>query len=458
MRHRLLLPDLKALVAEDNHEALREFLSQVHPHDAAELLEDASPEEVWEILSPADPEQRAEILGYLDLDQQAEVASTLPPEAAARLVEEMPHDERADLVQHLEEATARDLVAHLEEAERRDVEQLTRYQEGTAGAVMTTDFAVLAPGVRVGEAFSELRRQAPKSETIYYLYVLDKRRQLLGVLSLRDLLVADEQSRIEEVMRHTPVVTVRPNTDQEEVARLMARYDLLAVPVVDEGGAMVGIVTHDDVFDILETEHTEDLEKFMGLTGEPGGEAYLEVPVMAHFRRRAGWIVLLGALGLLTATIIKGFAGVLEAVVVLAAFIPMVNGAAGNTGGQAATMVVRALALHELAPAQFLHVLWKELRVAFLIVLLLGSVTFAIVLLLCSGMSGSIRPIHVALTVVLAQGLQVTGAMLIGAMLPLLASRLRLDPAAVASPALQTCGDITGLLLYFATAKVMLGL
>jgi magnesium transporter len=296
-------------------------------------------------------------------------------------------------------------------------------------------------------------------ETIYYAYVLDDKRRLAGFVSLKDLILARPKKRVGDVM-HPDVISARVDEDQEEVARKIEKYDLLAVPVVNGGSALVGIVTHDDAFDILREEQTEDMERFMGLTGAVQDEDYLSVPSFVHFRRRAIWVVTLALFGLVSGAILELFEDTLTTVFILAFYMPMLVGTGGNTGSQAATVVIRALALRQIKAADILRVLWKELRVSIMLSLTLVLVSLVRIFLFApsSRTTGGFSLLEVGTVVALALGIQVITATLIGAILPLIASRLKLDPAVVASPALTTFVDITGLLIYFGTAKLMLGI
>jgi magnesium transporter len=344
-------------------------------------------------------------------------------------------------------------------AEREDIRKLASYPEGTAGAAMTSDYASLSPELTVREAIEKLRLEAPDRETIYYAYVLDSQRRLAGFVSLKDLILARPNQKVADVM-HEDVIFARVDEDQEEVARTIEKYDLLAVPVVNGGGALVGIVTHDDAFDILREEQTEDLERFMGLTGEVREEDYLSIPSVVHFRRRALWVVALAFLSFVSGYIFQSFADTLGTMLLLAFFMPMLVATGGNTGSQSATVVIRALALQQIRASDIARVLWKELRISIMLSSVLVVVALLRIFLLSSDHESEpgLSLVLVATVVGLALGLQVISSTLIGAILPLIASRIKLDPAVVASPALTTMVDITGLLIYFGTAKLLLGI
>jgi len=371
----------------------------------------------------------------------------------------MPHDDRADLFKRLSEERQEAILPALAQAEREDIRRLAAYEEGTAGAVMTSDYATVNPDLTAAEAIERLRREAPNKETIYYSYVVDEKRRLLGQVSLKDLILARPHSQVRDIM-YEEVVRVRVNEDQEMAARMIQKYDLLALPVINGGDALVGIITHDDALDIITQEHTEDMEKFMAISGSHEAGVYLRTPAWVHFANRAFWVVGLAAMGLVSGLIIQSFQSTLMQLMILAFYMPMVTSTGGNTGSQSATVVIRALALGEVAPRDALKILFKEFQVAVLLSLALGLLSFGKVMYLSQGtqVPPGFTLGWIGLVIAVALGLQVVTATLVGAVLPLAAARMKWDPAVVASPALATVVDITGLLLYFMTAKTLLGI
>ncbi len=458
MTHFALLPELLELLDAGDHAALEEAIDAVHPAEVADALAELRDAELWRFLSALPHQQAAEIFPHFELDRQVELATGAHSQAMARLLEDLPHDDRADLVQRLDPEVAEQILPQVARAEREDIRKLTSYPEGTAGAVMSSDYARVRPDVTVAQALEQVRIQAPTKETIYYVYVVDERRRLGGFVSLKDLILARPAQLVSEVM-HEDVLSVSVDEDQEEVARNIEKYDLLAIPVVNGDGQMVGIITHDDAMDVIRQEQQEDIEKFMAIGGEHQLEDYLGSSAREHFRRRVGWVVALGVLGLVSGLIVQRFEDILSQLVILAAFMPMVADTGGNTGSQSATLVVRALALDRLNPRNLLTVLWKEFRVSIGLGLALALVTFGRVLVLDVGeIPPELTVLRVGGAISLALGLQVVSATLIGAFLPLVAAAAKLDPAIVASPALTTVVDITGLLIFFTTASMLLPL
>lgn len=410
------------------------------------------------VLASVPPERRAEIFVHLSLDAQIETALDMTRAEVTGLVAAMPHDDRVDLLKRIPDACRQAVMPALAQAEREDIRRLSSYPEGTAGAVMTSEYASLSPGMTAGEAIGKLRLEAPDKETIYYAYVLDEARRLVGFVSLKDLILARPDSLVTELMNRE-VISARAGDDQEEVVRKIARYDLLALPVVDDRGVLVGIVTHDDAIDVLHQEHTEDMEKFAAITGSHEGQAYLSTTALAHFRNRAFWVVLLAALGLVSGFIISSFESTLANLLILTLYMPMIAAAGGNVGSQSATVVIRALTLGHIRPRDALRVFLKEFQVAALLGGILAVLTFAKVSFLSHGtvLPEGVTLAKVGLVVGLALCAQVITATILGAALPILAVRLGRDPAVAASPSLTTLVDITGLLLYFGAARMILG-
>jgi len=458
MNNHLLLSELREFIESGNIDKLQTFFAGQHPAETAELISSLPANEAWEALRHAPMPYRAEIFSHLDNDLQVELVTTLRRDDMARLVSDMPPDDRADLFKRIPEDKREAILPALARAEREDIRRLSAYQEGTAGAVMTSDYATLTPDLTAAQAIESLRREAPNKETIYYAYVVDRSRKLIGFISLKDLILARPVAKVHDIM-HRDVIYARVNDDQEDAARKIQKYDLIALPVINGGDALVGIITHDDALDIITQEHTEDMEKLMAITGSHEAGVYLRTSSWVHFKNRAYWIVGLAALGLVSGIIIHNFETTLVQMMILALYMPMVADTGGNTGSQSATVVVRALALREVSPGDVFRVLFKEFKISILLALVLGALSWAKVMFLSHG---SVTPTgfslaQIGLAIAVALGLQVVTATLTGALLPLAAAKMKLDPAVVASPALTTIVDITGLLIYFTTAKLILG-
>ncbi len=435
-----------------------EYCRTNHPAVVAEKISSLAPIDAWNKLKPIEPGLRAEIFTHLDTHSQIKMIENLKRHDAALLLSDMPPDDRADLFMMIPEDKQEVILPALAQAEREDIRRLTSYEENTAGSVMTSDYAPLSPDLTVSQAIEHLRKVAPDKETIYYAYVLDDQRKLLGFVSLKDLIIANRSSKVKDIM-HSEIILTHVNDDKEDAARKIQKYDLIALPVINDNDALVGIITYDDAIDIITQEHTEDMEKFMAISGNHEVANYINSSAWMHFKNRAGWVVALAVLGLVSGFIVQRFEGLLIQFAILATFMPMLADTGGNTGSQSATMVVRALALKEITSKDILKILAKEAKVGLYLGLLLGIIAYGRVIVFGGAdsvpMEFSLNMIGIAIAIALA--LQVITATLIGALLPIAASWMKQDPAVVASPALTTIVDITGLLIYFMMAKLVLG-
>jgi magnesium transporter len=455
----LLVPELLEMLQAGDSKSLRDFCESGHPAIIAEMISALSSEDAWKVLLNAEPLPRAEIFSHLDIDIQVEIVGMLNRRETASLLSDMYADDRADLFKQLPEGLREYVLPALAQAEREDIRRLSAYSEGTAGAVMTSEYVALPPNLTASQAIDRLREVAPDKETIYYAYVVDETRRLLGQVSLRDLIIARRETRVGDIMNEE-VVFARVNDDQEDVARKIRKLDLIALPVINGGDALVGIVTHDDAMDIVSQEQTEDIEKLMAIVGSHEDAVYMKTSAWGHFRNRYPWVIALAFLGLVSGFIVQNFEGLLMQFTILAAFMPMLADTGGNTGSQSATLVVRALALKEVSTKDILSILAKEFGVSVMLALLLGVIAFGRVFFFNSDMNmhSGVPLIRIACAISIALGLQVVTSTLVGALLPLGAARMKWDPAVVASPALTTIVDITGLLIYFSTARLLLGL
>lgn len=459
MENLILLPELKEIIEKQNWAQFVEICQEIHPAEIAELISSLEPNEVWILIEKVDLETRSEIFSQLDLDLQTEIAEIINRKQLVELLTEMPSDDRVDLFKKFPEEKQELILPALAQAEREDIRRLASYPEGSAGSVMTSEYVSIPENIKVSEALRRLRLEAPKKETIYYSYVINDIRQLIGFVSLSDLILANPDSLIKDIM-HDEVVFAEVDEDQEKAARKIQKYDLIAIPVVNGNHTLVGIITHDDAIDIITQEQTEDLEKIMAIGGTHEAGVYLKTPALTHFKNRAVWIISLAALGLVSGVIIHSFEATLSTMMILALYMPMVADTGGNTGSQSATVIVRALALGEVSFSDTLKVLWKEFRISTLLSIALGLLSWGKVMFLSQGseipLGFNLGTIGFAIAIALS--LQVITATMIGALLPLIASKLKFDPAVVASPALTTVVDITGLLIYFSVAKLILGI
>ncbi|NLT70808.1 MAG: magnesium transporter [Verrucomicrobiaceae bacterium] len=425
---------------------------EAHPGDVAaafERLEDLERREILDLLPAEALSAWVDYLPSIDIEKGL---ATLTRTEQREVLAALSDDELVDLLQEIEEEDLPQYLELLGDHKREISAHLMRYPEETAGGRMTTAMATVREDRTVREALNELAAIQDQTELLSRIYVVDEDRRILGKVRLRDLAFNSRSTLIRDLM-DSDQSSVPAMADQEEAAQMIARYDLVALPVVDEDGRLLGVITHDDALDILEEESTEDMERISGIGGQ-GGLAYLQTPAVAHFRRRFGWILTLAFLALASGFILHAFEGVLKAYYILALYLPMVVAAGGNTGAQSATMVIRAMSLGELDTREFWRVIWKEGRVGIMLGGLLGlCVALQINFLLPASFdTGTVSVLRIGFVVGLSLMAQVVTSTLIGAGLPLLAKKVNLDPAVVASPAITTLVDMSGSVIYFGLA------
>lgn len=431
----------------------------LHAADLAGVYEQVSAEQRTQLVALVPEEEYAEFIHQLPLADAAKILAGLPPAGLSVVLGELPDDTLVDLLQEMEADQRGAAFQLLSEDRRKAARRLLRFPDDSAGGRMTTAFASVREDLTVRQAVAELVKAKDETEVLARIYVVDASGHILGKVRLRDLTFSAPDVLIADINDHD-TRAVLATTDQEKAVRVMQKYDLLTLPVVDEEGRLLGVITPDDALDIQEEENTEDLERQSGIAGETSDETYLNTPVLRHVRRRIGWIVSLAFFGLIAGYLIYSFQNVLGSVFVLSIYMPMVVAAGGNTGGQAATMVIRAMSIGELHPQEFLRVAGKE----FCVGLLVGTV-----LAICMAVqirwfmpAGTVLPANItlekfALVVSLSLLCQITASTLIGATLPIAARIAKLDPAVMSSPAITSMVDATGLLIYFNLAKCILG-
>ena len=453
MRHPLLAPDLRELITERNEAGLREFFVGHHPADSAELLDDLRPEEALFVLNLLDGRERAAVFSYLEPSLQDGVTGLMERGSLAALLTYMSHDERADLVSRLPEERVEQIMPLLAHAEREDIRNLASYREGTTGAVMTSDYATLPAEITAAQALDRLRHEAPDRETIYYSYVLDDQRRLIGFVSLKDLILAPPQRPISKIMQ-TDVVSATVDEDRELAAQKLMEYDLIALPVVDAHGGLVGIVTHDDVIDVIVDEATEDVYRLGGM--EPLGDSYLRTPFATLLGKRGMWLAILFVGGFLTTTVLAIYEPVFQELPALVMFMPLIISAGGNCGSQSTTLITRALALGEINPRDWFRVLWHEVLMGASLGLALGLVGFLRAYFTSKESLEGLDPVNLSIVVAAGVAVVVIWGNLVGALLPLMLKRAGFDPALMSNPVLASLVDVTGIVAYFAIAKIVL--
>lgn len=453
--HTLFGPEVRLMLEENDTAEMKAFLESLHPASVAETLGGSglSVEQIWRFLENTNIRNQAAIFEYFPIDVQVQLVEGTGRERMAHLIEKMSHDDRVDLMRRLMPRVAESLLRLVDEADRRDIANLVRQDENTAGGLMTTEYSWLPANLTATEALDRLRLQAPEKETIYYVFILDENHRLIGVVTLRELILAPRHVLIKDIME-TQVVTVKATDDREDVAAEMARYDLLAVPVLDDHGRMVGIITHDDVIDVVVQEATEDVHR-MGAVG-PMIENYLEANFFTVWRNRAFWLSCLFVGGLLTFNALEHFQDRIKVVNVLALFIPLVISTGGNSGSQAATLITRALALGHVGLRDWAKILRHEFLMGLALGVTLGLIGFLRAGLTSADIRESVDAINLALVVGQAVMLICIWGTLVGSMLPLFFKRLNIDPGLASSPFVATFVDVTGIIIYFSVANIFI--
>jgi len=449
MLNTLYLPELREMLAESDAEGLREFCTALHPARTAEFMEGLSAEEAWQVLYHADEDVRAEIFAFLDHDRQVEIIESQPRGDIASLLAALPADDRVDMLKGVDESVVEEVLPLLPVDERRDIQRLWEYPEGTAGAVMTTDFAKLSETLTVSQALEELSRQLEDFETVYYLYIVDDNDHLRGLVTFRNMLssiIRKPDTRLSDLME-TEIVAVNVHDDQEEVANRVARYDLLAIPVVDDERRLVGIITHDDVIDVVREEATEDAHRIAAV--DPLETGYLSTSLLTLSWKRGIWLVVLFVGALLTALALERYEKHFETLAWLVMFIPLVISSGGNSGNQSATLVITGMSTGDIRMGDWIRVIGRELLMGLILGAGLGIIGFFAAYL----MRGQVYDALVILGTLL---LVVVCGTLLGSLLPLMFKRMGLDPALMSNPFVAGIIDILGILIYMTVATLLL--
>ncbi len=425
-------------------------LMKIPAVEVADILSELEEDDILYIFQLFPADHQAWIFPDLYNEQKEFLFEKLNKRVFGRIVEQMDSAYRADFFQELDKEDQILLLPFLNKTTREDVIHLSSYPPETAGGIMNSDFATIYSSMTVQEAIQKIRKDSPSKKMIYYCYVVDDDVILQGFVTLKALIMSDYETRVDEIM-HSEFVYADVDEDRESVAMKIEKYDLVAIPVVNSYGQLLGIVTHDEAIEIIHAEHTEDMEKFMGITGDTDDFDYEEISVATHFKKRLPWLVALLIFGIVSGMVIQHFSYAIEKIIILALFMPMIAATGGNVGSQAASVIIRAMALGQVTKSDWWKVVWKESRTSLLLGLCLGLVGFLNVLII-AGSSGSDHPFplyQIAIVISIALSVQVVSASMIGAVLPLVVKRMGGDPAVVASPAITSLVDVTGLLIYF---------
>jgi magnesium transporter len=445
----LILPDVKQMLRDDDKQGLSEFCEVLHAAVCASVLDELEEHEVWQALDNCSLARRVEIFEFLDLHRQEELVQVLDRDRLSSLLEEMAPDDRVDLLERLPTERVDALLPLIAQAERNDIRKLLSCEEDTAGAIMTTDYASLPEDLTAREALERLRQQAPDSETIYYIYILNPARRLDGFVSLRDIIMAQPDKKLEDIMKHD-VISVYVDDDQEQVAQTLARYDFIAMPVVDHSQRLVGIITHDDILDVVQEEATEDAYRLGAV--EPMEDSYLDTPVRTIGWKRGVWLLFLALVALVTADVLGHYESIAEGPEFrfLVLFLPLVLASGGNAGSQSATLIIRTLALGELERDDYGRMARRELVIGLMLGGTIATVaaTAAVFWFDLGWTKAAVVSSTVLLVVVLGS--------VVGSLLPLALRRMRLDPAIMSNPLIAAIIDVLGVVIYYRVALMAL--
>lgn len=443
-----------SMLEEKKYATLRDVLATMNPADIAAVLAGLRVSGIPLVFRLLPKELAAETFVEMEPEEQELLIQGFSDNELKEVLDELYVDDAAALVEEMPANVVRRILRQADPEMRRSINQILQYPENSAGSLMTTEYVSLRPDMTVGESILRIRRQGVDKETIYTCYVT-KDQTLLGFVTVKDLLLTeDDRTSIDKIMSTNPI-SVTTHTDQEEVARMFGRYNFLALPVVDKENRMVGIITFDDAMDVIEEETTEDMELMGGML--PSERTYLKSSIWVLFKNRIPWLLLLMVSATFTGLIITSFEDALAAQVALTAFIPMLMGTGGNSGSQSSVTIIRALSLNELRFSDLPTVLWKEIRTSVLCGVVLAVVCFGKIWLVDRLLMGNTGITLMVDTVVcLALLVTVVAAKIVGAVLPMAAKAIRLDPAVMASPFITTIVDALSLLVYFLFAKMLL--
>jgi magnesium transporter len=460
-RENQALEDLRRALEAGDQSAVLRAAEEVHYADLAALYENLDDEKRDILLKTIGPELATDVIAELPFPLIEGALNHFKPAQLRVLLSNLSDDDRVDVFQVVSEDAQRRFFALLGPRDKELTRNLLKYDEDTAGGRMTTQVGRITADMTVKQAIAVLRRDREDTETLARIFVVDAEGRLVGKVRLRDLAFNTWETPIRDIMEEASEF-ILATADQEEAARTLSRYDLVVLPVVDEFHHLLGVITYDDALEILQEESTEDIEKLAAIGGEGSDVSYVNTSVALHYRRRAGWLVGLAFVSLASGYVMFRFSEVLEQAFVLALFLPMVVAAGGNAGGQAATMVVRAMALGEVRTGTALRIASKEARTGLLLGLSLGLAIAAFIAFILPRLQPNTDAHfdfpHLAVAVAVALTVQVFSATILGALLPICARAIKLDPAVVSAPSLASTVDVSGMLIYFTTASAILRL
>lgn len=448
-----LVETIKVLLDDKKFSTLRDILITMKPFDIAAVFENLQDEKMPILFRILPKELAAETFVEMDDETQEFLIHGFSDSELKEVVDELFVDDAVDLIEEMPANVVKRILRQADKDMRKQINELLKYPEDSAGSIMTTEFIVLRPDMTAEMAIKRIRRTGVDKETIYTCYVTDANNKLIGITTVKDLLLAEDDELVKSIMEEN-VISVTTLADQEQVAQMFSNYNFLALPVVDNENRLVGIVTIDDAIDVIQEEATEDIEKMAAVL--PSDKPYMKTSVFGLYKKRAPWLLILMLSATFTSAIISSFEAVLANVLILSSFIPMITGSGGNAGSQSSVSVIRALSLGEIQFKSIFLVLWKEFRVSILCGITLAAANF--VKLLLFDLHGQENAFMIALVISLTLVGTIIMAKLVGSSLPLLASKVGFDPAVMANPLISTVCDSLSLLIYFGVAKLILHL
>ena len=445
-----IIEDITSFIDNKNLKDLQEFLKTINCADFPNIFEELEEEKVIIIYRLLSKEKAAEVFVELEHDDQEELISYLTDKEIKNVMDEIYMDDAVDLIEEMPSNVVKRILTNTKAEDRKIINELLKYPEDTAGSLMTTEFIDLKETMTVDDAFKYIKQKALKKETVYNCYVLTVDRKLLGIIDIKDLLIADRDKLIKDIM-DIDVVKVNTLEDQEEVARIFDKYNYIALPVVDQENRLVGIITIDDAIDVLQEEVAEDFEKMAAITPDDDGDSYMKTSVFKHAKSRIVWLLVLMLSAMITGGVIENYESAISTLPLLVAFIPMLMDTGGNCGSQTSTLIIRGLATKEITTKDILKVIWKETRVAIVVGILLAIANSIRIII-------QYKDVKIAIVVGVTLICTVIIAKLLGCVLPIIAKKLKLDPAIMAAPLITTIVDALSVLVFFNIATMLFNL
>ena len=436
------IENIRNIIAENNSEQAQEILKDLHPADIAELLGEIDEQRLPILFRILPKELAAETFVEMDSDEQELLINAFSERELHDVVEELFVDDAVDIIEEMPANVVKRILRHTDSEMRNSINEILRYPKDSAGSIMTTEYVSLKKDMTVSEAFDRIRRTGVDKETIYTCYVTDTDRKLIGLVTVKELLLSPYNTVINTIMEKN-IISVETLDDKEEVANMFDKYDFMSLPVVDKENRLVGIVTFDDAIDVIQEENTEDIQKMGAL--QPIEETYLKTPVWRHAKNRIVWLLLLMLSATITGSIIENYEAAFTALPILVAFIPMLMDTGGNCGAQSSTMIIRGLALDEITPKDIMKIMFKEIRIAVVVGLILAAVNTLRIYIMYSGQD----PLFLSAVTGLSLIATVVIAKMLGGVLPILAKLCKLDPALMASPLITTIVDTCSVIIFF---------